>query len=110
MTGSRAHLYLVRFSQPTLGCSEMAVPRSPTQPNRSERAYRYPLKWIEGTFNSKEKTESLLRPEVENGNVPYHDMELAQASDIYILAQTGEGVTPVVFYSPSSQARNAIYQ
>lgn len=60
--------------------SEMAVPRSPTQPHQSARAY--PLKWIEGTFNSKDKTESLFRPEVENGNVTYHDMELAQASEI----------------------------
>jgi len=70
---------LVRFSQPTVGRPEMAAPRSPTQPDQSARPY--PLEWMESTFNSKERTESLLRPEVENGNVTYHDMELAQASD-----------------------------
>ena len=66
--------------------SEMAVPRSPTQPQPSTRAY--PLKWIEETFNSKERTDSLLRPEVENGNVTYHDMDLAQASEIPLLTAT----------------------
>jgi len=50
------------------------------QPGQSSKLY--PLKWIESTFNSKEKTESLLRPEVESGNVTYRDMELAQASGI----------------------------
>ncbi|KAF9650044.1 hypothetical protein BDM02DRAFT_3268241 [Thelephora ganbajun] len=54
-----------------------ATSRSPTQTNQSTRAY--PLRWIEGTFNSKEKTETLFRPEVENGNITYHDMELAQS-------------------------------
>lgn len=73
----RRPAYLVRFSQPTVCHSGMAVPRSPTQTDQSARAY--PLKWIEDVFNSKEKTEHLLRPEVENGNVTYHDMELAQS-------------------------------
>jgi hypothetical protein len=61
----------------------MAALRPPAQQDQSARAY--PLKWIEDTFNSREKTESLLRPEVENGNVTYHDMELAQASEILLL-------------------------
>lgn len=78
-------LPVVRFSQPTTRRPEMAAPRSPTQSGQSTRAY--PLKWMEDTFNSKERTESLLRPEVENGNVTYHDMELTQASEILLLSQ-----------------------
>ena len=70
---------LVGFSQPTVGNPGMAAPRSQTQVDQPTRAY--PLQWIEGVFNSKEKTENLLRPEVEQGNVTYHDMELAQASE-----------------------------
>ena len=71
--------FVSHMSQPTAVRPEMAVPRPPTQLGQSARAY--PLKWIEDTFNSKERTERLFRPEVENGNVTYHDMELAQASE-----------------------------
>lgn len=86
----------------------MAIPRPPTQTDESTRAY--PLKWMETVFNSKEKAEYLLRPEVENGNVTYHDMELAQASVILLLSKSTVGVIPRLFYSPSSQVRNTIFQ
>lgn len=99
---------LVPFSQPTASHSGMAAPRSSTQTDQPARAY--PLRWIEGVFNSKEKTEYLLRPEVENGNVTYHDMELAQASEILPLAMSTEKVTPHIFYSPSFRAKDAIFQ
>lgn len=99
---------LVPFSQPTIGHSGMADPRPPTQIDKSTRAY--PLKWIEDVFNSKEKTEYLLRPEVENGNVTYHDMELAQASEILLFTNSTDQVTPRMFHSPSSRARDAIFQ
>lgn len=100
---------LVPFSQPTVGHSGMADPHSSTQTDQSTRAY--PLKWMEDVFSSKEKAECLLRPEVENGNVTYHDMEVAQASEILLLSarSTGE-VTLRVFYSLSSRARDAIFQ
>lgn len=98
--------HLVPFSQPTAGHSGMAASRSPTQTGQSSRAY--PLKWIEAVFDSKERTESLLRPEVENGNVTYHDMELAQASEVLLLTRSTNEVTPRVFYSPSSRPGNAI--
>lgn len=75
----------------------MAVPRSPTQKDQSARAY--PLGWIETVFHSKEKTEGLLRPELENGNVTYHDMELAQASEISLLIKSTDDVTPRTFQS-----------
>lgn len=81
---------LVHFSQPTLARSEMAA-RSSTPAGQPARTY--PLKWIEDTFNSKEKTESLFRPEVENGNVTYHDLELAQASVILLFALTADEIT-----------------
>ena len=65
---------------------------------------------MEGTFSSRKKTESLLRPEFENGNVAYHDMELAQASDISLLTQPADKLNPHILYSLSSQARTAICQ
>jgi hypothetical protein len=61
-----------RFSQPTVSYSRMADPRSPTQAGQPVRVY--PLKWMESVFSSREKTEYLLKPEVENGNVTYNDM------------------------------------
>ena len=107
MMRSRARLS-VPFSQPTLGRSEMTAPRPPARQDQSARAY--PLKWIEDVFSSKERTESLLRPEVENGNVTYQDMELTQASDILLLTQTAGEITRVSFLSRSSRARIATYQ
>ena len=83
MMRSRGCACLVRFSQPTVGCSGMAAPHPPTQAGQPVRVY--PLKWMESVFDSREKAECLLKPEVENGNVSYHDMELAQVSNILLV-------------------------
>jgi hypothetical protein len=98
---------LVSHNQPCVNPG-MAAPRSPTQADQPARAY--PLKWIEAVFNSKEKTENLLRPEVENGNVTYHDMELAQASQILQVIQKYGEVTRRIPGSLFSRATNAICQ
>ncbi|TFY79046.1 hypothetical protein EWM64_g4968 [Hericium alpestre] len=37
----------------------------------------YPVPWLEGTFTSRDRTEALLKPELENGTITYHDYESA---------------------------------
>ncbi|TFY71484.1 hypothetical protein EVG20_g1511 [Dentipellis fragilis] len=37
----------------------------------------YPLPWLEGTFSSRNRTDSLLRPELENGTITLHDFNAA---------------------------------
>lgn len=41
----------------------------------------YPLPYVETTFRTREQTEGLLRPELENGTISHHDF--AAACDFY---------------------------
>jgi hypothetical protein len=36
-----------------------------------------PLTWLESTFNTRSRTEQLLRPELENGVITQHDFDTA---------------------------------
>jgi len=44
-----------------------------------------PLIWLESTFNTRSRTEQLLRPELENGLITQHDFDAAV--DFYPSAQ-----------------------
>ncbi|CCM05169.1 uncharacterized protein FIBRA_07378 [Fibroporia radiculosa] len=39
----------------------------------------YPIQWLDATFNSRTKTEDLLRPDLESGLISQHDFQLAVA-------------------------------
>jgi hypothetical protein len=36
-----------------------------------------PFPWLESTFNTRSRTEQLLRPELENGLITQHDFDAA---------------------------------
>jgi hypothetical protein len=50
-----------------------------TSPSSSRNPPRIPiaLAWLESHFNSRSRTEQLLRPELDNGVITQHDFDAA---------------------------------
>lgn len=46
------------------------------QPDSNPRV-PIPLTWLESTFNTRDRTEHLLRPELENGVISQRDFDAA---------------------------------
>ena len=43
----------------------------------TEHRVPIPFPWLESTFNTRSRTEQLLRPELENGLITQHDFDAA---------------------------------
>lgn len=49
----------------------------PPQPDSTTPRVPIPLTWLESTFNTTDRTEQLLRPELENGIISRRDFDAA---------------------------------